>query len=77
MFQLSLFVISWNKKRSEITTQPKNNNLDYLIDPRFINIDRLFVLSFKNGNNDPARDSFNKYYMPLVGIKDFNALIDN
>ena len=37
----------------------------------------MFVLSFKNGNNDPARDSFNKYYMPLVGIKDFNALIDN
>ena len=24
--------ISWNKYRSEITTQPKNNNLDYLID---------------------------------------------
>ena len=27
--------ISWNKYRSEITTQPKNNNLDYLIDPTF------------------------------------------
>ena len=24
--------ISWNKYRSEITKQPKNNNLDYLID---------------------------------------------
>ena len=22
-------------------------------------------------------DSFNKYYMPLVEIKDFNALIEN
>ena len=58
--------ISWNKYRSEITTQPKNNNLDYLIDPTFRNINRLFVLSFKNGNNDPTRDSFwfiktNKY----------------
>ena len=31
----------------------------------------------KIGNNDPTRDSFNKYYMALVEIKDFNALIDN
>ena len=69
--------ISWNKYRSEITTQPKKNNLDYLIDPTFRNINRLFVLSFKNGNNDPTRDSFNKYHMRLVEIKDLNVLIDN
>ena len=29
--------ISWNKHRSEITTQIKNNNLDYLIDPTITN----------------------------------------
>ena len=69
--------ISWNKYRSEITTQPKNNNFDYLIDPTFRNINRLFVLSIKNGDNDPTRNSFNKYYMPLVEIKYFNALVDN
>ena len=61
-----------NKYRPEITTQPKNNNLNYLIDPTFGNINRLFVLSFKNGNSDPTRDSFNTYYMPLVEIKCFN-----
>ena len=69
--------ISWNKYRLEKTTQPKNIDLDYLIDPTFRNISRLFALSFKNGDNDPARDSFKKYYMPLVEINDFNALIDN
>ena len=69
--------IFWNKYRSEITAQAKSNNLDYLIDPTFININRLFVLSFKNGDNDPTRDSFKKYYMSLVEIKDFNVLIDN
>ena len=69
--------ISWNKYRSEITTQTKNNNLDYVIDPAFRNINRLFVLSFKSGDDDPTRDSFDEYYMPLVEIKDFNALIDN
>ena len=36
----------------------------------------MFVLSFKNGNDDPNRNYVDKYYMPLVEIKDFNALID-
>ena len=69
--------VSWNKYRSEITTHTKNNNLDYLIDTIFRKINRLSVLSFKDGNNYPTRDSFDKYYMPLVRIKNFNALIDN
>ena len=48
-----------------------------MIDPTFTNIKRLFVLSFKNSNDNPTRDSFDKYYMPLVEIKNFNAIIDN
>ena len=75
--------ISWNNYRSEITETKKNknkkkqkNDLDYLIDPTSKTIDRLFVLSFKNGDNDPTRDSFDTYYMPLVEIKDCNALIE-
>ena len=37
----------------------------------------MFVLSFKNSTDDPTRNSFDKYSMPLVEIKDFNTLIDN
>ena len=48
-----------------------------MINPTFRNIYRLFVLSFRNGDDDPTRNSFDEYYMPLVEIKDFNALIDN
>ena len=40
--------IEWNKYRSEVTNQPKTNNLNYLIDPAFNKVNRLFVLSFKN-----------------------------
>ena len=69
--------ISWNKYRSEITTQTKSNNLDFLIDPAFRNINRSLLLSYENGNNDPTRFSFDKYYMPLIDIENFNALIDN
>ena len=68
---------SWNKHRSEITAQTKNNNSYYLTDPTFRNINRLFVLFFKNGANHPIRNSFYNHYMSLVEIKGFNFLIDN
>ena len=47
-----------------------------MIDPTSASINRLFVLLFKNGNNDPTRIPFEKYHMPLVEVKDFNKLID-
>ena len=37
----------------------------------------MFFLSFENANDDPMRDSFDKYYMPLVEIENFNGLINN
>ena len=66
----------WNKYRSQMTVQPQNNNLNYLIDPTFTNVNRLFVLSFSRNNNTDNRDSFSDYYVPNVEIKDFNVLID-
>ena len=53
--------------------QTKNNNLNYLIDPTFTNVNRLFVLTFENEDD---RTSFSKYYVPKVEIKDFNVLIN-
>ena len=65
--------IKWNNYRSEMTYQTQNNKLNYLIDPIFIKVNRLFVLSFKNDDN---RTSFSKYHVSNVQIKDFNVLID-
>ena len=48
-----------------------------MINPYFRNIDKLFVFSLKNSDNNPTRNSFVKYYMSLVEIKDFNVLINN
>ena len=53
--------VSWNKYGSEIRTEPKNNNLDCMIDSTLRNINKLFVPSFKNGDNNPTRDYFEKY----------------
>ena len=68
--------IKWDKCRSQMTIQPQNNNLIYLIDPTFMNVNRLFVLSFPRNNNTDSRYSFSNYYVPKVQIKDFNVLID-
>ena len=46
-----------------------------MIDPTFRNIDRLFVESFKPDENDPTRNSVDTHYIPLVEMKNFNALI--
>ena len=62
-------------------TVQSNNNLNYLTDPTFTNVNRLFVLSFQriageNNTTKDYRDSFSHYYVPNVEIKDFNVLID-
>ena len=49
--------------RSEMSKQAKNNNLNYLTDPTFIKVNRLFVLSYEN---EEDRTSFSKYYVPSV-----------
>ena len=67
--------IKWNKHRSQMTAQPQDN-LNYLIDPTFTNVKRLFVLSFARNIIGDNRDSFSDYYVPNVEIKDFNVLID-
>ena len=58
-----------------MTIQPKNNNLNYLIDPTFM-ITLFISLSFPRNNNTDSRDSFSSYYLPKVEINDFNVLID-
>ena len=65
--------IKWNKHRSEMPNQTKNNNLNYLIDPTFTNVNRLFVLTFENEYDGT---SFSKYHLPKVEIKDLNVLVD-
>ena len=62
----------WNKCTSEITHQPKTNHVNHLIDPTFIRVNRLFVLSFEN---EKDRTCFSNYYVPKVEIEDFNVLI--
>ena len=63
----------WSKYRSQLINQTATNNLNFLIDPTFNNVNRLFVLAFPN---EEDRSSFSKYYTPTVEIKDYNVIID-
>ena len=56
-----------------MSNQTENNNLNYLIDPTFTNVNRFLVLTFENEDD---RTSFSKYYLPKVETKDFNLLTD-
>ena len=60
--------IKWNKYRSQMTIQHQNNNLNYLIDPKFMNINRLFVLGFSRNNNTDRRYYFSNYYIPKLKL---------
>ena len=57
-----------------MTTEAINNNLNIIIDPTFTNVNRLFVLAYGQVNND--RQSFSRFYLPNVMIKDYNIIID-
>ena len=65
-----------NKYRSKVTIRPQNNDLNYLIDPTFTKVNRLFVLSFARTATGDRRDSCSHCHVPNVRIKDFNVLID-
>ena len=64
---------TWFKYRSQMINQTATNNLNFLIDSTFNNVNRLFLLAFPN---EEDRRSFSKYYTPTVEIKDFNVIID-
>ena len=53
--------------------QTATKRTNFLIDPTFNNVNRLFVLAF---SNEEDRRSFSNYYTPTVEIKDYDVIID-
>ena len=66
-------VINWNKYLSKPELLRRNPNLNYLIEPSFQGVNRLFILAFEN---DTQRTSHSNYYLPNVEIKDYNITIN-
>ena len=66
-------VINWNKYQSKVTLQERKRYLDYLINPSFQGVGRLFHLLYEN---NAGRISYKRYYLPQVDIKDYNVMIN-
>ena len=65
--------ISWNKYESNIKTFAQARYLNYLINPSFQGVNRLFVFSFENKKDSTSHSI---YYLSKVGWKDYNVMID-
>ena len=51
----------------------RNQSLNYLVNPSFQGVNKLFVFSFENEN---SRILHSEYYFPKVEIKDSNVKFD-
>ena len=56
-----------------MSTEATSNDLNILIDPTFTNVNRLFALAYQTADD---RQSFSKFYLPKVMVKDYNVIID-
>ena len=62
-----------SKYQSKKANQALNKYLQFLIDPIFQGVNRIFVLLLKDEN---SRESHQKYYLPTKGIKNCNVIIN-
>ena len=65
--------VNWNKHDPKVSVQAPNPYLDFLINPSFQGVNRLFVLLFENKDD---RTVHTKYYLVTVKIEDYNVMID-
>ena len=54
------------KYQPNVSTERINQYLDFLIDPGFQGVYRLFAVSFEN---EAQRTSYKQYYLPALGCK--------
>ena len=66
-------IINWNKYLSKPELLRRNPTLNYLIEPSFQGVNRLFFLAFEN---DTQRTSHSGYYLPSAEIKNYNIVIN-
>ena len=66
-------VINWNKYLSKPELLRQNPNVNYLIEPSFQGVNKLFILAFEY---DTQRTSHSGYYLSGVEIKNYNIVIN-
>ena len=73
MDQVKIQVINGNKYEPKLSIERKKRYLDFLNDPSFQGVNRLFALPFEN---EAQRKSYKRCYLPTTKIKNFKYLVD-
>ena len=55
-----------------MSIQNNNSNLNYLIDPTFTNLNRLFVLSFERIEENNVKKDYRFFFLALLCTKNTN-----
>ena len=73
-FQRSIY---WNEYKTKV--QAENADADVFkyinLDPSFQGVNRLFIMAYNRGANQPARNDRRKYYLPRNSLKIYNVII--
>ena len=74
-FQRSIY---WNEyKTKEQDENVANNVFKYInLDPSFQGVNRLFVMAYLRGGNNPDKNIRQKYYLPRSNLNKYNVIID-
>ena len=74
-FQRSIY---WNEyKTKEQNEDAVNNVFKYInLDRSFPGVNRLFVMAYLRGGDNPDRNDQQKYYLPRSNLNKYNVIID-
>ena len=67
--------IYWNKYKAILIDYAANSNIRERLDASFQGVNKLFVLPYAYGNNITNENSYRKYFLPRLRIKNLQHWI--
>ena len=68
--------VYWNKYQVILKYHAANKNIRERLDASFQGVNELFVLVYSRGDNITNENSYRKYFLPRLKIKNYNIEID-
>ena len=68
--------VYWNKYKAILTDYAANSYIRERLNASFQGVNKLFVLPYAHGDNVTNENSYRKYFLPRLKIKNYNIEID-
>ena len=68
--------VYWNKYQTILKDHASNSNIRERLDASFQEVNKLFVLAYTRGDNVTNENSYRKYFLARLKIKNYNIEID-